>query len=67
MGTAKKRTDGIGDHYFRLYALDIALDLPEEATKKEVLLREEGKLASEEGDGIQLFRNAVQYIQKSLL
>ena len=45
MGTAKKRTDKIGDHYyFRLYALDLALDLPEGATKKEVKFAMEGHI-----------------------
>jgi len=40
---------------------------PDWTHKKEALLREGGKIVSEEGDGIRLFRNAVQYIQKSLL
>jgi phosphoribosylformylglycinamidine synthase len=39
---------------------------PDWTQKKEILLREGRKMESEEGEGIQVFRNAVQYIQKSL-
>lgn len=40
---------------------------PDWTHKKEALIRQGDKIDSDEGDGIQIFRNAVQYIQKSLL